>query len=292
MDIDRAIDLINRFLFGGDSLNFLVDPLAVFLGVGATETQFIIGAGALLLLGYIFWEERKWACVYFGFSHVWKLFLFLLGFLLFLSVVGHAWNTFIHVPWYLDLAIGAVLGAIAVKLWGAKKYSSNENKNEIMHRMVREPELEPVWEDLINDRDEDAFKKLSVLADDEHLIAQNHLGLMYEGGCGVSRSDKEAEKWYRKAAHRGCREAQYNMVVILTGDVIKYDTKENFEEPEKSERLVEGYMWAYLSRLQKYRWARPAARILKRQLSQDQVKTAEQMAANVMSDRLYNKLNN
>ena len=40
------------------------------------------------------------------------------------------------------------------------------------------------------------------------LTAQGWLGLMYEEGRGVARSDAEAVNWYRKAAKQGHKFSQ------------------------------------------------------------------------------------
>ncbi|MDP4855337.1 MAG: SEL1-like repeat protein, partial [Schleiferiaceae bacterium] len=40
-------------------------------------------------------------------------------------------------------------------------------------------------------------------ADQGYAQAQYNLGIMYANGQGVPKSDKEAVKWYRKAAEQG-----------------------------------------------------------------------------------------
>ncbi len=45
--------------------------------------------------------------------------------------------------------------------------------------------------------------------------AQYDLGMMYEVGFGVTQSDKEAVKWFRKAADQGHTEAQKKLDAIL-----------------------------------------------------------------------------
>jgi TPR repeat protein len=41
------------------------------------------------------------------------------------------------------------------------------------------------------------------LAEQGHILAQVSLAGIYQDGKGVSQNDKEAAKWYRKAAERG-----------------------------------------------------------------------------------------
>jgi hypothetical protein len=40
------------------------------------------------------------------------------------------------------------------------------------------------------------------------------LGLMFEEGLGVARSDSEAAEWYRRAAERGNPDAQFSLGVM------------------------------------------------------------------------------
>jgi TPR repeat protein len=55
------------------------------------------------------------------------------------------------------------------------------------------------------------FESLKALAEKEDAKAQTNLGLMYETGEGVEKDDKEAVKWYRKAAEQGEHAAQFNL---------------------------------------------------------------------------------
>ena len=62
--------------------------------------------------------------------------------------------------------------------------------------------------------DEDAKKKFGetkAKAEAGDAIAQNKIGVMYDLGRGVLEDDKEAAKWYRKAAEQGHAEAQINL---------------------------------------------------------------------------------
>lgn len=49
----------------------------------------------------------------------------------------------------------------------------------------------------------------------EHPVAQYLLGVCYNSGRGVEQSTDEAIAWWRKAAERGCREAQCNLGGLL-----------------------------------------------------------------------------
>jgi TPR repeat protein len=51
-----------------------------------------------------------------------------------------------------------------------------------------------------------------------HVLAQVHLGLIYQTGTGVIQSDKEATKWYTMAAEQGNADAQYMLGFIYSLD--------------------------------------------------------------------------
>jgi TPR repeat protein len=55
-----------------------------------------------------------------------------------------------------------------------------------------------------------AVRLWHLLAEQGDADAQFHLGVMYESGQGVLRSDAEAIKWYRKAAEQDDAVAQFN----------------------------------------------------------------------------------
>ena len=54
-------------------------------------------------------------------------------------------------------------------------------------------------------------------AADHHAGSQFNLGVMYRNGRGVKQSDKEAARWWQKAADQGHADAQYNL-----GDCFAY----------------------------------------------------------------------
>jgi TPR repeat protein len=55
------------------------------------------------------------------------------------------------------------------------------------------------------------FDEMKALADQGDARAQVNLGVMYEVGDGVPKSDAEAVKWYRKAAGQGYADAQVSL---------------------------------------------------------------------------------
>ena len=63
-------------------------------------------------------------------------------------------------------------------------------------------------------RDEIEFEKTLDKAERGFANSQFNLGVLYEQGKGVSKSDAEALKWYRLAAEQGNAAAQYNLGVM------------------------------------------------------------------------------
>jgi len=69
-----------------------------------------------------------------------------------------------------------------------------------------------------------------VKAEQGHSWAQYNLGLAYNNGMGVLRNDKEAFKWYKKAADQGLVDAQYNVgAIYFEGQSVHKDYKEAFK---------------------------------------------------------------
>lgn len=60
----------------------------------------------------------------------------------------------------------------------------------------------------------EAFRKLKPLAEQDVPEASYRVGIMYDTGKGVPRSDAEAVKWYRKAAEQGYSPAQNSLGVM------------------------------------------------------------------------------
>ncbi len=65
------------------------------------------------------------------------------------------------------------------------------------------------WESLSSSGREMLLKRVKDLEHDA--FAQRLLGLMYNNGFGVEKSDAEAAKWYRKSAEQGNDKAQFNL---------------------------------------------------------------------------------
>lgn len=56
-----------------------------------------------------------------------------------------------------------------------------------------------------------AIKLLTPVAKQGHALAQNILGIIYQGGLGTPKDDIQALYWYRKAAEQGDSSAQNNL---------------------------------------------------------------------------------
>jgi len=56
--------------------------------------------------------------------------------------------------------------------------------------------------------DKEAFKWFRKAAEQNEVGAQYNLGMIYENGLGVEKDDKEAVRWYRKAAEQGDEDAK------------------------------------------------------------------------------------
>ena len=265
--------------------NFLgVEPVILLAGIAAT-----------LYMIYVIWEDREYALTWYG--SVWWLISIPLLTLVFFLVLGALWRRFIHLDWYFDLAILAglwVVYLIAALIWiaiTASKLPDDPNRAATMRYMVQEPALEPAWNALKSGDDQDACKKLQCLADAGNPGAQHNLGIMYEAGLGIERSDSQAEFWYRKASDKGSREAQYQLGAILAADMMHGPVARQTDEQEFSERVLEGYMWLYLSALKKHKEAKAGVKRLKRIMSRDQMETAKRIAAQQLSNELRQKSN-
>jgi len=62
--------------------------------------------------------------------------------------------------------------------------------------------------------DAEAARLYQLAAEQDHVMAQNNLGVMYEQGRGVERDEALAAQWYLKAAQQGLTVAQANLAVL------------------------------------------------------------------------------
>jgi TPR repeat protein len=72
-----------------------------------------------------------------------------------------------------------------------------------------------------------AFRNWKPYADQGNAEAQYNLGLMYRVGRGVLQDDKEAVKWFAKAAEQGVAIAQFSLASMhYTGRGVPLDDRE------------------------------------------------------------------
>lgn len=70
-----------------------------------------------------------------------------------------------------------------------------------------------------------ALNLWSRLAEQGSPAAETGLGILYEGGCGVPKDEKQAVDWYGKAADQGDAEAEYRlgMKYVMGSSVLGHD---------------------------------------------------------------------
>lgn len=73
---------------------------------------------------------------------------------------------------------------------------------------------------IIEDKDEkeriwkETAPEIEKLAENNDILAQGSIGIMYDAGRGVAENAVKAAEWYRKAAEQGYARAQYNLGVM------------------------------------------------------------------------------
>ncbi|MUK41517.1 hypothetical protein GNP61_08070 [Aliivibrio fischeri] len=88
-----------------------------------------------------------------------------------------------------------------------------------------------------------SYAKFSSLAGQGNASAQYNLGVMYANGKGVTKDDKQAVNWYRKAAEQGYAFAQYNLgVMYANGKGVTKDDKQAVNWYRKA--AEQGYAFA------------------------------------------------
>ena len=94
-----------------------------------------------------------------------------------------------------------------IKIWGlvppqSYRYISN---NLFLDLLNYEEKIETTQENY------KSLLDVKIKANEGDSVAQNYLGLSYNYGEGVPKHEKEAFKWYKKAAEQGNAKAQYNL---------------------------------------------------------------------------------
>lgn len=99
---------------------------------------------------------------------------------------------------------------------------------DVMNRMLKKSRS--AIELYNNEQYRDALTKFRALANENNGIALNYLGFMHSQGLGVEKSPSMAVNYYRRAARKGVRTAQFNLALAYaTGNGVRKDQTQAFE---------------------------------------------------------------
>ena len=90
----------------------------------------------------------------------------------------------------------------------------------------------------------DALVVFAEAAEKGDKAAQNNLGILYETGAGVKRSQAEAKRLYRHAADAGIPIAQYNLAMLT---VTKHVIGDVTDPDERDRDMSTAYLWLTLA---------------------------------------------
>ena len=111
----------------------------------------------------------------------------------------------------------------------------------------------------------EAFRWYRKAAEQGLAEAQHNLGFMYGEGQGVTKDDKQAVDWYRKAAEQGFANAQANLgVLYVIGQGVPVDN-------------VQAYKWWSLAAMQGNQTATGNRDRLRTMMSPEQIAEAERL---------------
>lgn len=106
----------------------------------------------------------------------------------------------------------------------------------------------------------------------DHGFAQYYLGMMYMNGQGTEQSYEEAAKWFRKAAEHRIAQAQYKLGLMYTNG---QGLPKDFEQ---------AYAWYSVGAAHRHQKSVEALDGAKQQLSADELKEADKLAAKLIKD--------
>lgn len=97
-----------------------------------------------------------------------------------------------------------------------EREQTDENANPPPVAQVTKPRETPEQgEELFRQgRYSEALPLLTILANQGHMQAQFHLGIMYAKGLGIRQDEPQAVYWYERAAREGYPYAQYNLAYL------------------------------------------------------------------------------
>ncbi len=90
----------------------------------------------------------------------------------------------------------------------------------------------------------DALVLFAGAAENGDKAAQNNLGMLYETGAGVKRSQDKAKQLYRHAADAGVPIAQYNLAMLT---VTKHVIGDVTDPDERDRDMSTAYLWLTLA---------------------------------------------
>jgi len=114
--------------------------------------------------------------------------------------------------------------------------------------------------------DREAVKWYRKAAEQGYASAQYNLGVMYDNGRGVPEDDREAVKWYRKAAEQGDASAQSNLGVM-------YANGRGVPEDD-----VLAYMWSNLAAASGHKGSENNRDIIRKEMSRSQITEAQRLS--------------
>ena len=123
----------------------------------------------------------------------------------------------------------------------------------------------------------DYTKALIEKAEGGDAEAQCDLGTMYGNGTGVLKDDKEAVKWYRKAADQGVAIAQYNLALM-------YDNGRGVLKD-----YVAAYAWYSLSAFNGVEVGKEARDELAKRMTPEQIAEAQELSKELLKQIEENK---
>ena len=110
-------------------------------------------------------------------------------------------------------------------------------------------------------------------AEQNHVLAQFNLSVMFATGQGVTQDDSTALVWIRKAAEGGDAGAQFRLGSRCHRSSIDH------LEPNALERRVEAYKWFHLAAQQGYQGSAAARERIALTMSRDEVTDGDRQAA-------------
>ena len=117
---------------------------------------------------------------------------------------------------------------------------------------------------MATEKAKEEFEKTKTLAEKGNARAQNKLGMVYHKGTGVPKDDKEAIKWYRKAAEQGDSSAQFCLGVVFLNNA---ELKDN----------VTSYAWTDIAAANGYANAKKNKPIIAKGMTHEQIAKAKEL---------------